>query len=102
MREVISFRLSKDNPREAQARAVLKVWVDKGYGVRHVLTEALLVYQGSKKDMDIQELSVKLDEIRKLLQQNSTPTNLNESEVALSDRFLTSIRKGAKPGIGFG
>jgi hypothetical protein len=99
MSEVISFRLDENNPREAQAKAVLKAFVDKGYGIRHVLTEALLVYQGSKKDMDIQELSVKLDEIRKLLQQNGTLGPHNEKKIELSEHFMISIKKAAKSGL---
>lgn len=46
MSEVISFRLDENNPCEAQARAVLKAWADKGYSVRHVLTEALCSLSG--------------------------------------------------------
>lgn len=41
MSHVISFRLSEDNPREAKALAVLRSWLDEGYSVRHVMTEAL-------------------------------------------------------------
>jgi hypothetical protein len=102
MSEVISFRLDKDNPREAQARAVLKAWADKGYSVRHVLTEALLAYQGSHKDMDVHELSVKLDQMYNILQQNGTPPTSLEKDVGLSDRFLASIKTAAKPGVSLG
>ena len=102
MSEVISFRLDRDNPREAQARAVLKARVDKGYSVRHVLTEALLTYYGSQSDKDIQDLSMKLDQISQMLQQNGVPPPLNERKVELSDRFMASIKKAAKPGVGLG
>ena len=99
MSEVISFRMDKDNPREAQAKAVLKAWVEKGYCVRHVLTEALLAYRGSKVDVDINELTHKLDQISNMLQQNSTPSNHEDSNNMLSDSFMASIRNAAKPGI---
>ena len=99
MSEVISFRLDKDNPREAQARAVLKTRADKGYSVRHVLTEALLAYYGSHKDMDIHELSAKLDQMYKMLQQNGAKSISLEKDVGLSDRFMESIKKTAKPGV---
>ena len=102
MSEVISFRLSKDNPREAQAMAVLQAWVNKGYSVRYVLTEALLVYDDSKKEMDIHGLSLKLDQISKMLQQNGAPTLLRENTVKLSDSFTASIRNAAKPGVNLG
>ena len=99
MSEVISFRLDKDNPREAQARAVLKTWADKGYSVRHVLTEALLAYQSSHKDMDVHELSVKLDRISFILQQNGVPNPPIEKKVQLSRDFITSIKKAVKQGV---
>ena len=102
MSEVISFRLDKDNPREAQARAVLKAWVDKGYGIRYVLTEALLAYQNSQRDVDIRELSMKLEEISNLLRQNGTPSKQEDSNNMLSDSFMASIRKTAKSGTSLG
>jgi hypothetical protein len=102
MSEVISFRLDKDNPREAQAKAVLKAWAKKGYSVRHVLTDALLGYQGYHKDMDIHELHMKLDQINQMLQQNGAPPLLKEVDVKLSDSFMASIRKTAKPGVSLG
>ena len=42
MSEVISFRLSKENPREALAYEILKGWHEKGHSIRHTITEALL------------------------------------------------------------
>jgi hypothetical protein len=102
MSEVVSFRLNKDNPREAQARAVLKAWVDKGYGIRYVLTEALLAYQNSQRDVDIRELSMKLEEISNLLRQNGTPSKQEDSNNMLSDSFMASIRKTAKSGTSLG
>jgi hypothetical protein len=102
MSEVISFRLEKNNPREAQARAALKAWVDKGYSVRHVLTEALLAYQDSHRDMDIHELSSKLDQIRTMLLQNGVSPPLDEEQIELSDRFMASIKKAAKSGVSLG
>ncbi len=42
MSEVINFRLDKNNPREAQAREMIEVWVKQGYSLQHILTEALL------------------------------------------------------------
>jgi len=102
MSEVISFRLDKNNPREAQARAVLRAWVDKGCSVRHVLTEALLAYQGSQKDTSISEMSVKLDQISNMLQQNGAQSIFLEKDVGLSDQFLVSIRTAAKQGVRIG
>ena len=42
MSEVISFRLNKDNPREARALMVLKGWQEQGHNIRYIITEALV------------------------------------------------------------
>jgi hypothetical protein len=102
MSEVISFRLDKDNPREAQARAVLKAWIDKGYSVRHVLTETLLAYHGPQRNVDIDEISIKLDQISNILQQNGTPSKHEVRNNMLSDSFMESIRNAVKPGVSLG
>lgn len=94
MSEVISFRLNKDNPREAQARAVIKAWGDKEYSARHVLTEALLAHQGSQRELEIRSLSTKLDEISRMLQQNKSPLSCQKNEVSyLIDFWLLSGRQ---------
>ena len=43
MSKVYSFRLDDDNPREAQARGVIKAWMGEGYSLRHIITDALLI-----------------------------------------------------------
>jgi hypothetical protein len=50
MSEVISFRLDRNNPREAQALGVLKKGQEAGYSLRHVLTEALLALEASAEE----------------------------------------------------
>ena len=102
MSEVISFRLDENNPREVQARAVLTARVKKGFSVRHVLTEALLAYHGSQGDIGMHELSMQLDQLKTMLQQNGAPPPLNERKSELSDRFMASIKKAAKPGVSLG
>ena len=42
MSDVISFRLNKENQREAKALEVLNAWIEKGFSTRHILTTALL------------------------------------------------------------
>jgi hypothetical protein len=66
---------------------------------QHVLTEALLAYRGSQSYIDTDELSIKIDQISKMLQQNSAPSIYKESNVQLSDNFIASIRKTAKPSV---
>ena len=46
----IGFRLDPDNPREAQALAVLEQGRAAGYKARHILTEALLALETSAQD----------------------------------------------------
>lgn len=44
MSKVYSFKLNDDNPREAQAREIIEAWVEERYSLRHIITEALLIY----------------------------------------------------------
>ena len=75
MSEVISFRLDKDNPREAIAWRVLQTRIAKGHNIRHIITEAL----------------IKLDQS----EQVSTPPTLDELNETLCqvNRFLKHIER---------
>jgi len=42
MSEVISFRLDKENLREAKALMILHEWRKNGYSLRQTITEALV------------------------------------------------------------
>ena len=66
---------------------------------QHVLTEALLEYRGSQSDIDTDEISIKIDQISKMLQKKGAPSIYKESNVQLSDNFMASIRKTAKPSV---
>ncbi len=114
MSEVISFRLDKDNPREARARSVLKTWYSEGHSVRYILTEALLKLgkpepeqAGSKT---LEELNETLTQIRHLLKQMKDgrymPTeksNGEQGQVAeLTGDFVASIKQAVKPGLKLG
>lgn len=110
MSKVISFRLSKDNPREAQAYEVLKAWQDKGYSVRHTITEALLKLDGpglgSITCASFDDINQTLNQVRELLERirnadNSSQKSLNPGPYhsSLNDNFIASIKKAAKPGI---
>jgi hypothetical protein len=52
MSQVFSFRLDKNNPREAQARHVIEAWASRGYSLRYVLVEALLAYDYKEEQQD--------------------------------------------------
>jgi hypothetical protein len=109
MSEVISFRLNNDKLREAQAFKVLEAWRSRGYSVRYVITEALLTLkdpgQESSANTLTDELNSTLNQVRKLLEQlgnGEQVVGAKQEEYGLSiltDTFMASIRKAAKPGV---
>ena len=72
MSEVISLRLSKENPREALAYEILKGWHEKGHSIRHTITEALLKLGEPCPDLvpseKLNEVNETLVQIRQLLE----------------------------------
>ena len=112
MSEVISFRLDATNPREAQAREVLRSWYAQGYSVRHIITEALLkVDEESEQvtDIALAELNETLGRVGQLLEQmqNRGYTTVaaeaaGQAQEALSGAFVASVKSAAKPGIRIG
>jgi hypothetical protein len=110
MSEVISFRLNKDNLREAQALEILEAWCSKGYSLRYVITEALLKLNDpgpeSMEDNNIPDLNAVLNQVNKLLEQignGGYPVFPRQDEntlhSSLAESFVLSIKKAAKPGI---
>jgi len=110
MRAVTSFRLNKDNLREAQALEILEAWCSKGYSVRYVITEALLKLNDpspeSMEDNRIPDLNAVLNQVNNLLEQIGNGeypilSRENESDIqpSLSDSFVLSIKTGAKTGL---
>lgn len=110
MSDVISFRLNRENPREAQALEILDAWGSRGYSVRYVITEALLKLHGpgpeSIVDKQIPELSAVLNQVNKLLEQFGNrgyspylDLNENHEQSRLAANFVASIKKGVKPGL---
>ena len=110
MSEVISFRLNKENPREARALRVMKRWKKEGHNTRHIVTKALLILEdfdnNELKSLMLVELNEKLSLVSQILEQigfdgttdviASSTSSLN---TMLSDSFINSIREAAKPGI---
>ncbi len=110
MSDVISFRLDKDNPREAAALQVLHSWSEKGYNFRHIITEALIRMKdrGSISETDdlLMELKQSLGQFNRLFEklgdENCLPASQKNEEsykIALPRNFIDSIQKTAKPGI---
>jgi hypothetical protein len=110
MSNVISFRLSSQNSREAQACDVLKIWISKGYSVRYVVTEALISLKDNTeepmKDIEFQKISTALERITQFINVFETEKSLgfqvNNTDVAksnLNESFLLSVKKVIKPGL---
>jgi hypothetical protein len=107
--EVISFRLSKDNPREAQALDMLRAWSIEGYSVRQIITEALLKLTDINAEITadtLSELKMTLEQVSQLLEQlgnrNSTQTSkqgTRQDNSELTDSFINSVKKSAKVGV---
>ncbi len=113
MSEVISFRLDKANPREAQALEILIAWIEKGFSASFIFTNALLEldHPGSEAEMsqDAPDLGEVLDQIGQVLEilksiKADSPNEqfLEQGKSNLNEGFLTSIKQGVKPGIKFG
>lgn len=98
MSKVYSFRLSDDNPREAQAREVIEAWVEEGYSLRHVVVEALLSHK--KKEAGRGELSSVVVQLQNLiLSLDKEPaTNIN-SNISLPNSFLDAVKQSVHSGV---
>ncbi len=110
MSAVISFRLDKENPREERALEVIKTHQEKGYGIRHIITEALLRLDAhSAESVDgakFDQIQETLTQVRALLEQMGLDDdsslkgrNTDPSFSSLTDVFISSVKKTAKPGL---
>jgi len=110
MSEVISFRLNKDNPREARAYEILKAWCSDGYSVRQTIVEALLKlddpgFESSMND-PLETLKFELHQVREILEKIADGGNsiiVGELEApdrkTLTDDFITSVMQAVRPGM---
>jgi hypothetical protein len=106
MSKVISFRLNPENPREAKALTILDDWLSQGFSSRHTITEALLTLDTRKPQTPDKEilnnLAHKIEELLERVETVSSHKIMKEyisSEKELSDGFVTSVLRGAKPGL---
>jgi hypothetical protein len=111
MSEVISFRLDRENPREAQALAVLNKGQEAGYSLRHVLTEALLALESAAEDE--QAVAVTLNQMTRMLAEMQAVLEVIQNrdfsaarieepkpeQDALAESFLLSVKNTAKSGL---
>ena len=113
MSEVISFRLDRNNPREAQALAVLKKGQEAGYSLRHVLTEALLALEAAAEEEQavaqaLTEVAGRLEQIQSALERlrpmdvtTALPQTGHSPQADLAESFVLAVKSTAKPGIAF-
>ncbi len=108
MSEVVSFRLDPNNPREAQALAVLAHHQERGYSARQILTEALLRFDQAGKEHELQTQIAEIltvmhqvgDQLERLQRTGIPRTEPHDQkEAALSDAFILSVKSAAKSGI---
>jgi hypothetical protein len=101
MSQVFSFRLDKNNPREAQAMRVIETWASRGYSLRYVMVEALFAYE-EKGTRSEQYLSA-LDHIIALLDEfNNKPPSSNRPgnpDTLVSNSFSEAVASSARPGL---
>jgi len=106
MSKVISFRLNPDNQRDAKAIAILQDWLSRGFSTRHTITEALLNLPSPNSEAaDNSVLNDLSQQIKELLDKIGSDVTLNKpkdemsSQEKLSEGFVTSVLKAAKPGL---
>ena len=114
MSEVISFRLDKNNPREARALMILRRLQGEGQNIRYIITEAILSLEHSHDNKFEPEifhaLSEKLDIVTGILDQlsngreihNDWISDSNQSNMNLPSNFIDSIKANAKTGFKMG
>jgi hypothetical protein len=87
--------------KEAQAREVIKAWVIEGYSLRHVVTEALLVFsQGNERIDDMEALIPYLEKIIDKLEYNNFDQAFKQENEELSSIFISAVKKSVKSGLG--
>ena len=103
MSKVYCFRLDDNNPREIQAREVIKAWISKGYSLRHILTEALTSFNETNNSHDgVNDL---IDQLRLIIERSSSVKmetkgeSKDENPLPLSSTFMSELCKSMKVGI---
>ena len=100
MSKVLSFRLCRENPREAKALTILSRWREDGYSLRHTLIEAILRLDNDQSQpgtrIIVDDL---LETLKSMLQKLPDQISINPSipEHELSQKFITSLKMSIKP-----
>jgi hypothetical protein len=107
MSKVISFRLNPENPREAQAIAILRAKQAEGFSYRQVLTDALIgmaTEKGQSALFPIDEFNEALEKVSGLLERLDVDDHNNRQSITsrvtnLNNNFVNSVKIAAKPGL---
>lgn len=116
MSKVVSFRLDEENLEEQQALAILEAWQQRGYSTREIMTWALMALEGaaissptkSQEDTNttIAELRATLSQAQEFLEalrdMQVMPDQVHvpsQPKPVLSEQFMASVRKTARPGL---
>lgn len=113
MSEIITFRLSDDDPDEQRALDVLRQWQRAGKSTREIITRALIVGEGlplfeARADPSpalVDDLRAALSEARALVEtlrggmQTIPPSPVQADDLALKASFLAGVKAGVKPGM---
>lgn len=98
MSKIYSFRLDDNNPRESKSEEIINARMEKGYSLRQIITEALLVCF-DKRSGDAEVLLL-LEQIKGMMSELANPQNIDISdereEPGLSSSFLAAVKKSAK------
>ena len=98
MSKVYSFRLDENNPLETQAREVIDAWVSKGYSLRHIITEALVLYQADNSNRYVlEEILEKITDM--VLNFNEGSTSDKWKDESLPKEFVGSVTKSVRSGV---
>jgi hypothetical protein len=109
MSKVISFRLDKNNPREAKALEVLKNKRDEGYNIRHIIMEALINLDETNPHLEsptTKELFTIVMKVHQLLERIKGDDELSltreaamDTNLELTENLVSSVKKTIKPGL---
>lgn len=100
MSKVYSFRLNDDNPREAQTREVIEVWVGEGYSLRRIITNSVLNSLDNRENEEIYTLLAQIKEMISELENTATSDIIKEQKSSeLSSLFLVAVKNSTKNGL---
>lgn len=110
MSEVISFRLNKNIPREAQALEVRKNKREEGDNIRHIILQALIKLDEANPPLEssatMKELITMVLQVHQILGRINGEYELSltgEEEIdtglELTEPLVSSVKKAIKPGL---